>query len=392
MNLQSIQEKLVEYQIDGWLFCDHHNRDEIAYAILGLDATKMTTRRWFYWIPKQGEPVKIVHNIEAGRLNLLPGQTIRYSSWRELHSHLCSLLKNINTVAMQYSPENNIPMVSLVDGGTIDLIRSFNVSVVSSADLVQYFLARLDEEGIALHRQAGDKIQRIKDEAFTLVADSLNTKNYKTEREIQQYILRRFAEENLTCGGHEPIVAVNEHASDPHFEVPAEGSSLIQSNDRLLIDLWAKENQPKGIYYDITWCAYAGSNPPDDYAELFQTVVSARQYGKEFVKERFAFRKPVYGYEVDEAVRKVIKTAGYGSYFTHRTGHSIGTEVHSIGVNIDNLETKDERQLIPGICFSLEPGIYKHPIGVRTEISVYIDYDNKVQSVGAEQEGLLLLG
>ncbi|MDX9755826.1 MAG: M24 family metallopeptidase, partial [bacterium] len=337
--------------MDGWLFCDHHNRDTIAYAVLGLDGAKMTTRRWFYWLPAQGEPVKLVHQIEAGRLDSLPGAAIRYASWRELHTHLARLLQGKPRVAMQYSPDNNIPMVSLVDGGMIDLIRSFDVEVISSADLVQYFLARLDEEGIALHRRAGEKIQRIKDEAFALVAASLRDKEYKTEREIQQYILRRFDEENLTCDGHAPIVAVNEHASDPHFDVPEEGSALIQQEDRLLIDLWAKEKTPKGIYYDITWCAYAGATPPDAYAELFLTVVRARQQGKALVQKQLAAGQAVFGYEVDDTVRQVITAAGYGPYFTHRTGHSIGTEVHSIGVNIDNLETKDERQLIPGICF-----------------------------------------
>ncbi|RJP25915.1 MAG: aminopeptidase P family protein [Candidatus Omnitrophota bacterium] len=390
MNLQEIQQKLSASNLDGWLFCDHHHRDEIAYAILNLDPKKMTSRRWFYFIPASGSPTKIVHNIESARLDSLPGETIHYSSWRDLHKFLNTVIHD-KTIAMQYSPDNNIPMISLIDGGTIDLIRSFGAAIVSSADFVQYFLARLDRESIDLHIQAGELVQKIKDEAFELVSTSLKEKKYKTEYEIQQFILRRFAEESLTCGEHAPIVAVNEHAADPHFEVNADHPCFIKENDRLLIDLWAKLDQPKGVYYDITWCAYAGNHPPEEYKQLFAIVVQARKLAKQLITDRFRTNEPIFGYEVDEAVRHYITKHGYGDYFTHRTGHSIGGEVHGIGANIDNLETKDERRLIPGLCFSIEPGIYKPPIGVRTEIDLYIDYDGAVCSQGPEQEVLLLL-
>ncbi len=391
MNLHQIQQKLIEYHLDGWLFCDHHYRDEIAYAILDLDTTKMTTRRWFYFIPASGDPIKIVHNIESGRLQSLPGETIFYSSWRDLHEYLKKIVRGHQKIAMQYSPDNNIPMISLVDAGTVELIRSFGSTIVSSANLVQYFLARLDPESLELHCKAGEIIQAIKDEAFALIFQSVKEKAYKTEYEIQQFILQRFAEENLTSGQDAPIVAVNEHAADPHFEVDANNPYLIKESDRLLIDLWAKCDTPKGVYYDITWCAFIGTDPPEEYDKLFNIVVEARNRAKNFIAECFRDNTPVYGYQVDKVVRDYIIEQGYGEYFIHRTGHSIGSEVHSIGVNIDNLETKDERQLIPGVCFSIEPGIYKSPIGVRTEIDLYIDYDKNVNCFGDEQEGLLLL-
>lgn len=390
MELSIIQAKLQELGIDGWLFYDHHLRDHIAYAILELDTSKMTSRRWLYYIPATGEPTKIVHRIEPRRLDTLPGKTVPYSGWAELHTAIRAAIAGAKSVAMQFSPENNVPQVSLVDGGTIDLIRSFDVEVISSANLVQIFLACLDEAQIDSHRKAAEIVQRIKDEAFALVFDSLKTGAYKTEYDIMQYILRRFDEENLTPGEHLPMVGVNEHAADPHFEVATEGSSFIKPGDALMIDLWAKFKTPRSIFYDITWCAFLGDTPPAEYEKMFNIAVQARKKAKQLLIDRFQSGTPVYGYEVDDAARTYIVEAGYGKFFVHRTGHSIGTEVHGIGVNIDNLETKDDRPIVPGVCFSLEPGLYKPPFGVRTEINIVIDYAGNVCSFGEEQEQLLL--
>jgi Xaa-Pro dipeptidase len=391
MELENIQEHLKTSGIDGWLFYDHHNRDLLAYSILQLDTKQITSRRWFYFVPTIGEPVKIVHNVESHRLDALPGTELFYSSWKDLHTSLSRVLAGRRNVAMQYSPNNNIPQISIVDGGTIELVRDLGVNVVSSADLVQVFVARLDEEAIKSHIQAGELVQSIKDEAFNLISLSLKTGETYSEHDIQQFIVRRFGEKGLTSGRSLPMVCVDEHAANPHFELDPKNSSKLQKGSTLMIDLWAKLDKPGAIFYDITWCAFLGDSPPDEYRKIFDLVVHARKLAKNLIVERFRQNVPLHGWEVDQVARDYIDQQGFGPYFTHRTGHSIGTENHGFGVNIDNFETKDDRTLIPGICFSLEPGIYKKPFGVRSEINILIDYHGNVLSFGEEQEKLLLL-
>lgn len=388
--VKAIQKALQEYNIDGWLFCDFHNRDAIAHKILNIDEKKLSTRRWYYLIPADGQPVKIVHVIEKEYLSHLPGDTLIYSSWKELHKILNNSLKQCKKVAMQYSAYNNLPNISYVDAGTVELIKSFNVEVVSSANLVQLFLAKLSKEQILLHKKAGEKVQKIKDMAFEFIFDSIKSQKRITEYDVQQFILRKFNEENLTCESLHPIVAVNSHAANPHFQPIPENAFEIRKGDRILMDLWAKINVPEGVYYDITWCGYAGKNPPREYVKIFKIVVEARNLAKNFIIEKLEKGEKVCGWEVDDVVRKYITEKGYGKYFTHRTGHSIDTSVHGSGVNLDNFETKDEREIIPGICFSIEPGIYKGNIGVRSEINMVIDYDKKPIVVGEEQEELVL--
>jgi len=392
MDLDRIRKAIKEKNIDGWLFYDFHHRDLMAYQILSLDSTKFTTRRWFYYIPADGEPVRIVSAVEAKKLDSLPGSKEVYRSWQDLHRILKDTLADADKVAMQYSPENNIPYVSVVDAGTVELIRSFGVTVVSSADLVQTFEAVIDQAGYHAHLEAGEKVQKIKDEAFELVRKKVSEGEPITEYEVQQYIVKRFEEEGLTDDGDHPIVGVNDHPADPHFEPTEENTYTIKKGDTLLIDLWAKKNDETGIYYDITWCGYVGENPPEKYVEIFNTVRDARNAARDFIRERFAKNEPCYGYEVDDVCRKVVEDAGYGQYFVHRTGHSIGREVHGNGVHIDNLETKDERQLVPGICFSIEPGIYlPGEMAVRSEINVFITESREVVVAGDEQEELILL-
>ncbi|RKY58941.1 MAG: aminopeptidase P family protein [Candidatus Neomarinimicrobiota bacterium] len=392
MDLDRIRKAIKEKNIDGWLFYDFHHRDLMAYQILSLDSTKFTTRRWFYYIPADGEPVRIVSAVEAKKLDSLPGSKEVYRSWQDLHRILKDMLADADKVAMQYSPENNIPYVSVVDAGTVELIRSFGVTVVSSADLVQTFEAVIDQAGYHAHLEAGEKVQKIKDEAFELVRKKVSEGEPITEYEVQQYIVKRFEEEGLTDDGDHPIVGVNDHPADPHFEPTEENTYTIKKGDTLLIELWAKKNDETGIYYDITWCGYVGENPPGKYVEIFNTVRDARNAARDFIRERFAKNEPCYGYEVDDVCRKVVEDAGYGQYFVHRTGHSIGREVHGNGVHIDNLETKDERQLVPGICFSIEPGIYlPGEMAVRSEINVFITESREVVVAGDEQEELILL-
>ncbi len=392
MNLDRIQQAIAEQGIDGWLFYDFHHRDAMAYHILGLDFTKFTTRRWFYYIPAKGEPVKIVSAVETKKLDSLPGKKIVYRAWGELHKDLQDTLINAKQVAMQYSPKNNIPYVSVVDAGTIELIRSFGVEIVSSANLVQTFEAIIDKTGYEAHLEAGKKVQKIKDEAFELIGQKIHKNESITEYEAQQFIVKRFEEEGLTDDGDHPIVGVNEHPSDPHFEPTRENSYVIKKGDTLLIDLWARKNNDTGIYYDITWCGYIGGNPTAKYVEIFKIVRDARNAARDFIRDKFQKDEPCYGFEVDDVCRKVVVDGGYGEYFVHRTGHSIGREVHGNGVHIDNLETKDERELVPGICFSIEPGIYlPGEMAVRSEINVFITEERKVVVAGAEQEELILL-
>ncbi len=387
-----IQEELRKAGIDGWLFYDFHNRDAIAYHVLGLDFGKFTSRRWFYWVPAQGEPVRLVSKVESTKLDSLPGEKRRYLSWRELHESLKDILGGARTVAMQFSPTANIPYVSTVDGGTVDLIRSLGYEVVSSADLVQTFEAVLDDAGYRSHVEAGRRVQKIKDEAFALIERSLRAGQTLTQYDVQQFIVRRFGEEGLTCQGEYPIVGSNEQQANPHFEPRPDNSRPIEKGDMILIDLWAKLDQPGAIFYDITWCAYAGQDPPARYVEIFNVVRDARDAALAFVRERFGSGEPVHGWEVDDACREVVERAGYGEFFIHRTGHSIGEEVHGNGVNIDNLETKDERMLVPGICFSIEPGIYlEGEMAVRSEIDVFITPSGSVEVAGDMQRDLILM-
>ncbi len=391
-DIARIQEELRTANLDGWLLYDFHNRDAIAARVLGLDFGKFSSRRWFYWIPAQGNPVRLVSKVEATKLDSLPGTKIAYLSWRDLHARLKEALGSARTVAMQYSPTANIPYVSTVDGGTVDLIRSLGYEVASSAGLVQTFEAVLNHKQYESHVEAGNRVQRIKNEAFALIGTELRAGRSLTQYDVQQFIVRRYGEEGLTCKGEYPIVGTNEQPSDPHFEPTPQNARPIRNGDTVLIDLWAKLDQPGAIFYDITWCGYVGKTPPAKYVEIFNTVRDARDAALALVRERFDAGKPVHGYEVDDACRRVVEAAGYGQYFIHRTGHSIGEEVHGNGVNIDNLETKDERLLVPGICFSIEPGIYlEGQMAVRSEIDVFITPSGKVDVSGTMQRDLVLI-
>jgi Xaa-Pro aminopeptidase len=392
MELKKLQEEVGKQKVDGWLFYDFHNRDAMAYRVLGLEFGKFTSRRWYYFVPADGEPIKLVSAVETTKLDSLPGKKLVYSSWREQHQLIKEMLADAKSIAMQYSPYNNIPYVSIVDGGTIELIKSFGVKIVSSANLVQIFEAVIDEEGYKSHLEAGKVVQKIKDEAFALIEQKVRNGEKITEYDVQQFMVKRFYEERLTDDNDHPIVGVNEHPADPHFEPKPSNTFAIRKGDTLLIDLWARKDNDRSIYYDITWCGYVGMNPPSKYIEIFNVVRDARTSARDFIRDKFSKGEKCYGYEVDDVCRNTIKEAGYGEYFIHRTGHSIGHEVHGNGVNIDNFETKDERELVPGICFSIEPGIYlPGEMAVRSEINVFITKDREVVVAGKEQEKLILM-
>ena len=392
MNIEEIQKELRDESLDGWLFCDFHNRDHLAYRILGLP-NKHTTRRWFYYVPAKRTPIRLVHSVEPTKLDSLPGHKVVYQSWAELQQALKDILGDSRRVAMQYSPRNQIPQVSLVDAGTVELVRHCGVEVVSSADLVQRFEALVSAEGFATHEEAGRRVHKILKETWEDLKARLGRGEKVTEYDVQSFIRRRFRLEGLDNSGDGPIVAVRGHAADPHFEPTPEKAVPIQQGDTLLIDLWARLDQPGAIYYDITWCAFVGDEPPAEYVRLFRIACEARDEAVALVRERFAQGEPLHGWEVDEACRAHIEAAGLGAYFVHRTGHSIGEECHGNGVNLDSLETKDDRRIVPGCLFSVEPGIYvpDRDMGVRTEIDVYIDAEGQAVISGPIQQQVVLL-
>ena len=391
MDLQKIQKALRDKHIDGWLLCDFRNRDYLAYRVVGLNFEKMTSRRWYYYIPAKGEPRKLVSAVERMRLDSLPGKRLVYLSWQELHSSLRKMMGPKKKIAMQYSPKNNVPYVSMVDGGTIELLKSLGYKIVSSADLVQMFVSVIPEEGYRTHIEAGRVMDRIRAEAFDRIRNAVRNSTGETEYDVQQYMMRRFKEEGLTTYDP-PMVGVNDHPADPHFDTTKEGARLFKKGDTVLIDMWAKKDVPGGIYYDITWVGYIGDTPPVKYVKIFNAVKAGRDAAVKFVKEKFAGGETCYGWQVDDACRNVIKKAGFGKYFLHRTGHSITEETHGNGVNIDNLETKDERALLPGCCFSIEPGIYvEGEMAVRTEINMFIRHDGVPEVTGEVQQDLVLL-
>jgi Xaa-Pro dipeptidase len=370
MDLSAIQKALRERNIDAWLFYDHHHRDPIAYRVLGLPGGLMVTRRWYYLIPAKGDPVKLVHKIEAGHLDTLPGAKRQYAGWQELFDSLKTLLAGQRDIAMQYSPNNIVFTVSLVDAGTMDMIRGLGKNVVSSQDLVAQFEATLTEEQIRTHFAARDRIDAITAAAFPEIGRRVRSGG-TTEHEIQQWFMEAFARENLVTDDP-PIVAVNANSGNPHYEPRADRPVPIREGDLVLLDVWAKQNTPGAVYYDITWMGFVGKTPSDRQREIFNIVTGARDAGVKTVQDGIAAGKPIAGWEVDRAVRGHIKRAKYGDYFIHRTGHSIGTEVHANGANMDDLEIHDERRILPNSCFSIEPGIYLPEFGVRSEVNVLV--------------------
>ena len=373
--------------LDGWLLFDHHVRDPIAYRLLGLDAEGHVSRRWYYWIPAGGRPVKLVHAIEGGRLDSLPGAKRVYSSWQSHERLLQGLLAGTRRIAMQYSPRCMIPVVSLVDAGTVDLVRSFGAEVVSSAALIQHFEARWSDAQLESHLEAGRRVDRVLKQAFRKIRSDLSASGSSTEHGVARFIRERFAEQGLvTMDG--PIVAANANSSDPHYAPDARRPQPIRDGDFVLIDLWAKLDRPGAVYYDVTWTACCGSEIPDPVARVFEVVSVARDRALEFVDRAVREGRTVAGWQVDDVARNHIAAAGYGDRFVHRTGHSIGEEVHGTGANIDNLEMRDERPIIPRTCFSIEPGVYLPEFGLRSEIDCYVSADGAA-ATGAVQSEVL---
>jgi len=388
VDISEIQKDLRAAKLDGWLFYDFRGRDPIAHRILELPAG-MRTRRWYYFVPSKGKPKKLVHKIEAGALAAVPGDTLYYAGQKELRDNLNKVLGRAKRIAMQYSPKNAIPYVAMVDAGTVELVKSAGPKVISSADLVQKYEACWSEEQLQSHLAAGRAIDRIVREAFKHAATCVKEKRPLTEYDLQQWILQKFEEAGITTD-EGPDIGVNANASDPHYGPTKEKASSICEGDLLLLDVWGKQKAADSVYYDITWMGYLGATVPEKYAKIFRVLREARDRAVELIQSSVKAGKPLEGWQVDKAARAVVEKAGYGKYFFHRTGHNIGTEVHGNGVNMDGLETHDERHLIPRTCNSVEPGIYLPEFGMRTEVDVYVD-QREARVTGAVQTEILPL-
>jgi Xaa-Pro dipeptidase len=387
MDILRIQEALRRQKLDGWLFFDHHQRDPLAYRVLGFQPLRHVTRRWYYLIPATGEPRGLVHRIEAGMIDALPGEKLQYSSWSEQHAELGRLLKGMARVAMQYSPLCAIPYVAMVDAGTIELVRAQGVDVVSSAELIQEFEACLTDEQFATHLEAGRRVDQVCAGAFRFIGEKLP--GGVTELMVHDWIRDQFRIAGMITDSG-PTVAVNGHAGNPHYEPIPETNAPIHPGDFVLLDMWAKLDQADAIYYDITWTGFCGT-PRDRVRQVFETVRGARDRAIEAVADAVKSKRDIRGFEVDDAARSHISGRGFADRFVHRTGHSIGTEVHGTGANMDNLETHDERRILPGALFSIEPGIYLEDFGVRSEVNVFVTA-NSAATTGAVQRDLVRIG
>lgn len=380
--LDDIQSALREFGIEAWLLFDFRGSNTLARRVLDLDAKPVTSRRFFYLIPARGEPTRLVHRIEPGALDHLPGGKRIYLSWMELEGHLREMLSGLGKVAMEYAPGLGNPYVSRVDAGTVEAVRACGVEVVSSGDLVQLFEATWDDEQWEMHQRATAINLEGFDRAWALIAERARADAPATECEIQRLILDHFRANGLTTYSP-PIVGVGPHSGDPHFETAPETDTPIREGDFVLIDSWAKIDHPRGVYSDLTRVGFVGREVPARHAEVFAAVAAGRDAAIALVRERFARGEPLMGCEVDDAARNAIRAAGFADAFIHRTGHNIGRETHGNGANMDNLETRETRLVLPRVCFSIEPGIYLPEFGVRSEVNVFIGPDGSVHVTGA---------
>jgi len=390
LSIPAVQGALREEGLDGWLLYDFHGSNPIARRLTGLDTSgKMTTRRWFYLIPANGEPRRLMHAIEPSNLDHMPGGKTIYSQRETLTTGLKTLLSGVRRVAMEYSPNNAIPYVSRVDAGTVEAVRALGADVVSSGDLVQRFEAVWSAEAVRTHGAASDALYRIKDRAFELVRASRRAGRPLTEIDVQRAMVGWFKDEGLVTDAP-PVVAAQQNAGNPHYMPTDANHRRIGDGEVLLLDLWGKLPAPGAVYADITWVGFTAASVPDIYVKAFNAARDGRDAAVALVKQRVAAGRDIRGFEVDRACRAVLERAGYGDQFIHRTGHSLGTEVHGNGVHMDDFETHDERRLIPGTGFTIEPGVYTPQFGVRTEINMVIGEREATVSGPLQTEFVLL--
>jgi Xaa-Pro aminopeptidase len=371
LDIAAVQDRLRKAGLDGWLLYDFHGSNPIAARLAGLTTgAHMTTRRWYYLIPAQGQPRGLVHAIERHNLDALPGEQTVYAGREQLEAGLTHLLSGLKKVAMEYSPLCAIPYLSRVDAGTVEMVRARGVDVVSSGDLVQQFEAAWTDEQLATHRAASESLYRIKDRAFAMASDAMSRGVSLNEYELQQHMMRWFDEEGLVTDSP-PVVAVGGNAGNPHYLPTADQYRAVVRDEVLLLDLWGKKQDKGAVFADITWVAVTAARAPEEVSRAFRAVADARDSAVRLVVEAARDGRDLRGWEVDEAARAVLKGQGYGDRIVHRTGHSLGENVHGNGVHMDDFETHDDRRLLPGTGFTVEPGLYFETFGVRTEINVY---------------------
>lgn len=386
--IKQAQHFLQQNNLAGWLLYDFRGLNPIAREFVRPEG--MVTRRWFYFVPQSGRPLALVHQIEKKSIGKIFGYVETYASREELVNKLSQILPGRNTILMEYSPKGNNPYVSYVDAGTFELIKSLGAKIESSQDLVQYLLSRWDRPEYQFHQEAARILLKIKDLAFEHVADKFRQNQKLTEYDLQQFILKEF-EKNRLVTDSGPDCAVNRNSANPHYTPTRESSLPIQKGDFLLIDLWGKRDLPEAMYADITWVAYVGEKVPDKYGMIFKIVAQARDAAIDYLKRNWP-KSDVLGWQVDDAARQVIRKAGYADFFVHRTGHSLGKTIHSWGVNLDNFETRDERRIIPGVGFTIEPGIYLKDFGIRSEINLYAGEQGiEITTLPLQQEIIPLL-
>ncbi len=387
-DLVAVQESLKEFRLDGWLFYDFRGANVLARRVLGLDQKPVGSRRFFYYVPASGAPRKLVHRIETAALDSLPGDKSIYLRWQDLEAGVARLLEGSKRVAMEYAPRVSNPYVSRVDAGTIELVRSCGVELVSSGDLIQRFEATWDDEQWQMHKDAEKVTISAYDVAWGLIREGVKSGGTVRETEVQAAIMDHFHRHGLTTYSP-PIVGVGPHSGDPHYEPLAGKDAAIGKNDLVLVDLWAKLDRPRSVYSDLTRMGFVGDSVPEKYEKIFAVVAAARDAAIKCVRDAYAAGRALQGWEVDAAGRAVIDAAGYGPQFIHRIGHNIGQEVHGNGANMDNLETHDERLVLRRTCFSVEPGIYFEEFGVRSEVNVFVDGEGQVHVTGGLQTKVL---
>ena len=390
LDVVAVQERLRKAGLDGWLLYDFHGSNPIAARLAGLTSgTHMTTRRWYYLIPASGQPRGLVHAIERRNLDALPGERVVYSGRQQLDAGLTQLLSGLKKVAMEYSPMCAIPYLSRVDAGTVEMVRARGVEIVSSGDLVQQFEAAWTSEQLATHRAASESLYRIKDRAFAMASDALTRRRSLSEYELQQHMVQWFAEEGLVTDSP-PVVAVGGNAGDPHYLPSERQARPIVADQVLLLDLWGKTREAGSVFADITWVGVTSPRVPDEAARAFDAVAAARDAAVALVETAVASGRDLHGWEVDDSARRVLEQRGYADRILHRTGHSLGELVHGNGVHMDDYETHDDRRLLPGTGFTVEPGLYFDTFGVRTEINVYRG-EREALVTGARQAEIVTL-
>jgi Xaa-Pro aminopeptidase len=391
IDIPAIQTALRQFGIDGWLLYDFRGSNPLARRVVQIPDGAMLTRRWFYFVPARGEPRKLLHRIEPHALDHLPGASQSYLQWQQLEAGVGDLVRAVKTVAMEYVPRNANPYVSRVDAGTIELVQSCGVEVVPSGDLIQMFEACWSDDQWTMHQEATTHTTAAYDVVWQFIGERTRNDGSVRETEVQQCILDHFRRNGLTTD-HPPIVGVGPHSGDPHYEPKSGSDGVIKKGDFVLVDLWAKLDRPRAVYSDLTRVAFVGDDVPKKQVDVFNVVAASRDAAIRRVRDAFAKGEQLRGWQVDRAARDVIEKAGYGDYFIHRTGHSIGEEDHGNGANMDDLETHETRLVLPRTCFSIEPGIYLPEFGVRSEVNVYIGADHGVHVTGGEQWEIVRIG